>query len=709
MSNILAQTNQKQIAVLNLNASGLSPSESITLTDRLRSELVNTHEFRVIERDKMEEILTEQGFQQSGCTSDECAVEIGKLLNIHQICAGSIGKVGSLYSVTLRLIDVQSGQILATVTEDCRCPIEQILTTSMRSLAGKLVDETKKYPGLFVARGGNGDLYLKSSLTPAKIVVDGQPWPETTPTTIKNLSSGEHVIKVIKDDFIGSKVVIINPNEILDETIVMSKAHGSIKAYSNPGEADIFIEDQYYGQTPKIIKDVAAGEYLISLKKPGYLELKRRIKVNGEQYTEIDEHLVKPASLSINSCPVKATVFIRGQEMGQTPLQLHDLYPEKIYVEVVFPGYKTERKYIQLHENEAISDQFMLKELPALQITSNPSPADVYLNEILKGQTPITIDDLSEEKVKLVIKKEYFNDWQQDLILNAGQDMQLNATLTFNEGLLFITSDPPGLPISLAGEQIGKTPFSIKKPYGEYKLEINDARFVPLTEQIILNAPKIEKNYKLNFRQGMLKLSGWHQDAELIINDKHINSQASEFTLPVGIYNVKIKKSGFKTYTKKINLSADKTETVDISLVAKGKLEAFIRSAFLPGWGQGYQEKTIRTWLYPLVVAALGISSFLMTGNYNDQVSDFRKIRQAYSVAFNQNEIDRLRRQMDDKYKEVERAENVRNIFYITTGLAWLWNMLDTIILPPGWQMNYSLSPAKTGTKNVINLSFKLP
>ena len=96
------QSSLDRIAILNLDAVSISNAESTTLTDRLRSEMVNSGAFTVIERSEMDEILKEQGFQQAGCTSDECAVEIGKLLNINSICAGSVGKIGSLYTVTLR-------------------------------------------------------------------------------------------------------------------------------------------------------------------------------------------------------------------------------------------------------------------------------------------------------------------------------------------------------------------------------------------------------------------------------------------------------------------------------------------------------------------------------------------------------------------------------------------------------------------------------
>ena len=63
------------IAVLDLEAVSVSLSEARTLTDKLRGELVRIRKFQVIERSQMEEILNEQGFQQTGaCNIDECFV-----------------------------------------------------------------------------------------------------------------------------------------------------------------------------------------------------------------------------------------------------------------------------------------------------------------------------------------------------------------------------------------------------------------------------------------------------------------------------------------------------------------------------------------------------------------------------------------------------------------------------------------------------------
>ncbi len=65
---------QTPTAVTEFEGKGISQSEASSLTDRLRSELFNFGIFQIIERGLMEEILSEQGFQQTGCVSDECVV-----------------------------------------------------------------------------------------------------------------------------------------------------------------------------------------------------------------------------------------------------------------------------------------------------------------------------------------------------------------------------------------------------------------------------------------------------------------------------------------------------------------------------------------------------------------------------------------------------------------------------------------------------------
>ncbi|MBC8175537.1 MAG: hypothetical protein H8E82_07785 [Candidatus Marinimicrobia bacterium] len=115
------------VAVLNLEGFGISAMEAATLTDRLRSELVGVGVFLVVERGQMEMILEEQGFQQTGCTSAECAVEVGKLLGVQKMITGSIGKIGKLFTVDVRMFDVVSSGIEQVSKRDHRGEVEGLL------------------------------------------------------------------------------------------------------------------------------------------------------------------------------------------------------------------------------------------------------------------------------------------------------------------------------------------------------------------------------------------------------------------------------------------------------------------------------------------------------------------------------------------------------------------------------------------------------
>ena len=124
-----------QIAVSSLNGSNVSKIEIIALTERLRSELLLTKFFKVLERDVMDVILAEQGFQQLGCTTSECAVEMGQIMNVEKIVAGTISKVGNTFSSSIRVIDISSGSIDKIISFDYTGPIDELLKRGMKKIA----------------------------------------------------------------------------------------------------------------------------------------------------------------------------------------------------------------------------------------------------------------------------------------------------------------------------------------------------------------------------------------------------------------------------------------------------------------------------------------------------------------------------------------------------------------------------------------------
>lgn len=129
------------VAVAQLESKGVPPEQVDVIADNLAIRLQQTGKLRVMERSQMGRILQEQNFQQSGaCDGSECAVQIGKILGIDRIVVGSVGLVGSTYSLSLRLVDVSTGEALKTTARNSKGTIDIVLTDLVPMAATDLVE-----------------------------------------------------------------------------------------------------------------------------------------------------------------------------------------------------------------------------------------------------------------------------------------------------------------------------------------------------------------------------------------------------------------------------------------------------------------------------------------------------------------------------------------------------------------------------------------
>jgi hypothetical protein len=143
------------IAINKLVAIGVTEGEAVSLTDALRSEIGKTGKYQVMERTQMDDILKEQGFQNSGaCDETSCVIEMGKILAVSHMVMGNIGMVGETYSVSVRLVAVGTGKIIASYTENHKGSRDGLLTRIIPILAQKLAgtyQPMKNHTGWWIA------------------------------------------------------------------------------------------------------------------------------------------------------------------------------------------------------------------------------------------------------------------------------------------------------------------------------------------------------------------------------------------------------------------------------------------------------------------------------------------------------------------------------------------------------------------------------
>jgi TolB-like protein len=103
---------KKTMAILDFQPKGTDKNSASIISDLFRDSLVSVQKFIVVDRSSMETILKEQNLQQAlGCSSAECAVNVGKVLGVNSIIIGTLGKLGNTYIISARMVNIENSKI----------------------------------------------------------------------------------------------------------------------------------------------------------------------------------------------------------------------------------------------------------------------------------------------------------------------------------------------------------------------------------------------------------------------------------------------------------------------------------------------------------------------------------------------------------------------------------------------------------------------
>ena len=99
----------KKLMILNIQSE--YPVLSEYIIDELVANTVNDRVFSMVDRQQLDAIRAEQNFQMSGEVDDDSAQELGRILGAQTIISGAVSKIGDMYRLRVRALDVQSARI----------------------------------------------------------------------------------------------------------------------------------------------------------------------------------------------------------------------------------------------------------------------------------------------------------------------------------------------------------------------------------------------------------------------------------------------------------------------------------------------------------------------------------------------------------------------------------------------------------------------
>lgn len=129
-----------RLAIQPLTPRSVGRDDAEMVADVLAAKLMESGKFRVMERSEMSRILSEQGFQKSGaCEGQKCAVEVGRILGIEQMVVGAFGKLGDSWVLTVRRVDVETGEVVGQSIRQFEGPLKDVPRDLVAVVASDLV------------------------------------------------------------------------------------------------------------------------------------------------------------------------------------------------------------------------------------------------------------------------------------------------------------------------------------------------------------------------------------------------------------------------------------------------------------------------------------------------------------------------------------------------------------------------------------------
>lgn len=165
----------------------------------------------------------------------------------------------------------------------------------------------------------------------------------------------------------------------------------------------------------------------------------------------------------------------------------------------------------------------------------------------------------------------------------------------------------------------------------------------------------------------------------------------------IGKYRLRAFKKGYENWRSTIFFDSVNNNSLNIKLSSKTPIKAALRSLIFPGWGQGYSDKEVKGAMIKIIQASSIITTIFFELQYRNAIENYDKALKNYNFhKQNFEEKDKYWLIVEDKNQITNSLYKKRNIALWTTGVIWLYNVLDAIFAFPTYYEkileNYSLN-----------------
>lgn len=261
---------------------------------------------------------------------------------------------------------------------------------------------------------------------------------------------------------------------------------------TQPAGALVVIDNQKIGDTPVTLK-IPRGPHVVEASKLNFkTELRNVSCADPIVKLEIPMKSVA-ASVLIRSKPDKAAVILDGEQVGETPLILHNQPVGSRKAILRRPGSSQQEVSWEVKgARPVLVEADMLSSTGTLSVDSDPPGADITINDEPRGKTPFKFTlEHGQYKVKLSLSG--YASHEDVATVSRDKTTQVKGSLKILPGSLAIVTIPEGADIIIIHpdgkeERSGKSPFTMENLQpGTYQIKIQKPpEFDPESREITI-------------------------------------------------------------------------------------------------------------------------------------------------------------------------------------------------------------------------------
>jgi hypothetical protein len=368
--------------------------------------------------------------------------------------------------------------------------------------------------------------------------------------------------------------------------------YGTIYVETSPPGAVIYLNDENKGHAPVTITGLWPGSYTISAELAGYQDYTSATTLSGPTRSSVYYQLVPDNSgngLYVVSTPVQAKVYLDGVLKGETPLMLSDTASGSHTLQVKSSGYDEWKSTVEVPEKgtktiSAILNQNNVNLPQGIKVSSNPNGAEVMLDGLKKGVTPITLNNIAAGIHIVEIGYPGYISWKSTVDVPETEIKEISINLTpkpgCSSGWITVSSSPGNALVTLDGIYVGQTPANSSLNLdtitpGEHTIGLalpgykpNSTRATVLSNLIsAVNITLIPVSGPL--AKGALSVTSEPAGATISVDNNSLGiSPLTASDIAVGNHLVTITMEGYQDYSTSILVTAGTTSTVSATLLS---------------------------------------------------------------------------------------------------------------------------------------------